>query len=216
MADLDINKFDAFLNAYPAEQASYSVDSDKLKFFVEQTLGVEAPSLLIDFWRHLGSGYFGKKDLYFFGDGITEMVRDSFFDWNKKDFWSDIYPIPSEGGPVFFAETCFGDQIGFRWHGEKCMCILFCIDTFDAFVIANDLNELFSQVLIDRYSILDPKRLDIAHKALGELQPGMHYAPRLSPMLGGAEEISNFGFESPNVHFRTAIATYKALKEKQA
>lgn len=130
--------------------------------------------------------------------------------WNEKDFWRDIYPPPSEGGPVFFAETCFGDQLGFRWEDNQCTYIVFCIDTFEAFLISRDGAELFNTVLADRMALVDPAHYGSACARLGTLPLGMHYAPIVSPMLGGAGEANNFCLETPNVHFRTAVATYKA------
>ena len=48
-------------------------------------------------------------------------------------------------------------------------------------------------------------------RRLGELPPGMHYAPILSPLAGGTRDPDNHHFETPNVHLRTSIAMYKAL-----
>ena len=45
----------------------------------------------------------------------------------------------------------------------------------------------------------------------GASRTGKHYGQIVSPLIGGSERHGNFHFESPNVHLRTAIATYAAL-----
>ena len=157
-------------------------------------------------------GYFGDRVLYFFGDGAGEP-RESLLDWNRKDYWRDVYPVPRDGGPIFFAETCFGDQLGFRREDSgELVYILFSVDTFDAFCVARGEGHLFEEVLTNRYALLDDHRYDAVRAALGLLPAGMHYAPLLSPLVGGEGSADNFCLETPNVHFRTAIATYVAQR----
>ncbi len=204
--------FERFSNVFPREPATHKpVDVRLLLQFIDD-LQVNVPQELVEFWEIQGSGYFGARDLYFFGDGRESQPRDSFQVWNAKDFWVDVYPRPADGGPVFFAETCFGDQLGFRWEKGACIYTLFSVDTFDAFVVAASGRELFEQVLVDRSALVDPDRLKAVERSLGPLTPGMHYAPLVSPMLGGDGSADNFAFETPNVHFRTAIETYKAIQ----
>ncbi|MFZ6744682.1 hypothetical protein ACO0LC_15790 [Undibacterium sp. JH2W] len=203
--------FENFSMAFPSEgNVKNIIDVPGLVKFVETELVVHVPAEVVAFWERVGAGYLGDRVLYVFGDGITSQPRDSFQEWNKKDFWRAVYPTPQQGGPVFFAETCFGDQLGFRWDGERFVYVLFCVDTFDAFTVAENGTELFAHVLSDRYALLDEQRFEAAIKMLGPLRTGMHYAPIVSPMLGGSGDASNLCFETPNVHFRTAIATYNA------
>lgn len=199
--------FEDFLKAFPQE-SKLSVDCDSFSSKVENELGCIIPGEIKDFWKEVGCGYFGDRVLYFFceQDGAA---RDSLLTWNQKDFWRSIYPSPADGGPVFFAETCFGDQLGFRWEktGEV-VYILFSIDTFDAFSVTRGSGNLFSRILTDRYALLDESRYDAVRAMLGPLETGMHYAPIINPMIGGSADPSNFAFETPNVHFRTATATF--------
>lgn len=136
------------------------------------------------FWQQAGAGYFGQRILYFFSDNEYGAVRDSLVAWNKKDFWREIYPPAVQGGPIFFAETCFGDQIGFRLVEGKYIYILFCIDTFDAFVIAQSAKELFELLAQDSFALVDEARYHSVSQRLGCLQAGMHYAPLVSPLIG--------------------------------
>lgn len=203
--------FERFLSAFPVAGANAPVNADRLAGIAESDLGVSIPNELKEFWSQVGSGYFGDKILYFFGDGMSQQPRDSFIDWNKRDFWQGVYPPAKDGGPIFFAETCFGDQVGFRFEGGRHIYIMFCVDTFDAFVVANSAIELFESVLAGKYALFDEVRFEAVYNKLGGLQSGMHYAPIVSPLLGGGGEADNFCFETPSVHFRTAIASFRAV-----
>jgi hypothetical protein len=209
---MSLNSFQKFLEIFPPEQESHAlVEVSKLVQAIESEYGIAVPRDLISLWEEVGSGYFGKKEIYVFGT-VEGMARESFLEWNNKDFWRDVYPLPKDGAPLFFAETCFGDQIGFRWDGENCVIVLFAVDTFEAFVLANSIEDLFLNVLSNRYALVDEQRLNGVWKSLGDLPDGMHYAPIISPMLGGTGELSNFAVETPNVHLRTAVATFKAVQ----
>jgi hypothetical protein len=203
--------FERFLSTFPIAGANAPVNADSLAGIAESDLGVSIPNELKAFWSQVGSGYFGEKVLYFFGDGVSQQPRDSFIDWNKKDFWQGVYPPAKDGGPVFFAETCFGDQVGFRIEGGRYIYIMFCVDTFDAFVIAKSGMEFFEYLITDKYALLDEARFDAISNKFGSLQLGMHYAPIVSPLLGGSGEIDNFGLKTPNIHFRTAIANFSIV-----
>ncbi|MFZ6733712.1 hypothetical protein ACO0LG_17425 [Undibacterium sp. Ji42W] len=201
--------FEKFSLTFPSEGGVKNIiDVSVLVKFVEKNLGVSVPAEVVAFWDCVGAGYLGDRILYVYGDGTNLLARDSFQEWNKKDFWQAVHPAPQNGGPVFFAETCFGDQLGFRWDGERALYVLFCVDTFEAFTITDNGADLFSRVLSDKYALLDEQRFAAALNRLGPLRTGMHYAPIVSPMIGGSSDTDNLCFETPNVHFRTAIATY--------
>ncbi|WP_215406156.1 SMI1/KNR4 family protein [Janthinobacterium sp. JC611] len=203
-----------FKNAFPKnEQRKFTVDTSVFSLFSRNVLGVDFPADLVSFFDEMGGGYFGENDLYFFCDGKEKMPRDSFQEWNEKDFWRDIFPSAADGGPVFFAETSFGDQIGYRMVDGDCIYILFLIDTFESFVIAENGSELFERVLTERFALVDERRLIGVEKNYGRLKEGMHFAPIVSPMLGGKGNVENFCLETPNVHFRTAIATFKSIQK---
>ncbi|OEZ46608.1 hypothetical protein JAB1_50910 [Janthinobacterium sp. MP5059B] len=204
-------RYQAFLHAFPPAQR-VTADAGKMAAFTEQALGAALPEELAAVLRQVGGGYFGSNDLYVFGDGDGPAPRDSFQDWNRKDFWPDIFPCPAEGGPVFFAETCFGDQLGYRYDGNSVLYVLFAIDTFEAFVIAHSAQELFEQVLTDPFALVDARRLLALESRQGPLRQGMHYAPLSSPLLGGGGTADNFCQETPNVHFRTALAALHAVR----
>jgi hypothetical protein len=205
--------YEQFTAAFPPDNtAANLVDAVKLSDAVFGEFGVAPPPEIVTFWKALGSGYFGGKVLYFFGDAEIGGARDSLVAWNKKNFWRQVFPSPKEGGPFFFAETCFGDQLGFRFADQGVFYTLFCVDTFESFVIASSGAELFETVLTNRYVLLDERRLEMVQKRLGPLRTGMHYAPLISPLAGGAETPENYVFETPNVHFRTSIATFFALR----
>ena len=204
--------FEKFSQAYPRDPNSHQpIDAATLTAFSQDVLGVASPSALRHFWEEIGSGYFGERVLFVFGDGTQTSPRESFQDWNTKDFWTGVYPPPAQGGPVFFAETCFGDQLGFRWDGDNLIFVLFVVDTFEAFVVARDDDDLFERVLTDPTALVDKERFRMTRERLGPLKGGMHYAPLVSPLVGGTGDIDNMCLETANVHFRTAIATYGAI-----
>ncbi|MNM39929.1 hypothetical protein D3C81_507190 [compost metagenome] len=203
-----------FKNAFPrSEREKIAVDSSIISLFSRDILGVDLPADIASFFDELGGGYFGGNDLYFFCDGKEEMSRDSFQEWNGKDFWRDIFPPSADGGPVFFAETSFGDQIGYRLVDGEYIYIIFLIDAFESFVIAKNGSELFENVLTERFALVDERRLIGMEKNYGRLKEGMHFAPIVSPLLGGKGNVENFCMETPNVHFRTAIATFKSIQK---
>ena len=206
--------FAKFIQAFPREQGWIASINEELRTTeIEGELECKIPQEVKDFWRSVGSGYFGDRVLYFFGNRSEGAPRDSLIEWNRKDFWRNVYPPAREGGPIFFAETCFGDQLGFRWDKNGALVyVLFSVDTFDAFAVAQGEGQLFNEILTNRYALLDEMRYDAVRAQLGVQEIGMHYAPLISPMLGGKGTADNFCLETPNVHFRTAIATFMAKR----
>lgn len=174
-------------------------------------LDVRVPDALASFWRVLGSGYFGRRELYWFGDAGGD--RESLIEWNKKDFWRGVNPPPRGGGALFFAETCFGEQLGFRWIDARCEAVLFIVDTFETFIVCRRFDDLFERVLVDRGAVDDPELTDALIAQLDVVPRGSHYAPIVSPLLGGSRQLGNFHVETANIHFRTAIATWKAAQQ---
>src|SRR5262245_30821461 len=96
--------FSPFLTNYPPEKPS-EVDVSFLKKQIKREFGISLPQPLAEFLTEVGSGYFGNRQLYFFGDGKTPAPRDSLVAWNKMDWWEEIFEKPRKGGPFFFAET---------------------------------------------------------------------------------------------------------------
>ena len=117
-----------------------------------------------------------------------------------------------EGGPIFFAENCFGNQLGFRWHDGRAIGYLLDVDTFEAFTAAETLAHLFDDVLINRYALTDPRLLAGVRDLLGTVPDDTHYAPLVSPLVGGRLVPQNYQLETANVHLRTSIATWEATR----
>ena len=114
---------------------------------------------------------------------------------------------------MWFAETCFGDQLGIRWEGRKEIPILFSMDTFESFVVADSVRSLFEETLADPFGLIDPVRWESVRRALGPLAESAHYAPVVSPLIGGTASESNFVMIDATVHLRTAMAEYGAINE---
>jgi hypothetical protein len=133
--------------------------------------------------------------------------------WNSLDCWQELLIPPSEGGPVFVAESCVGDQIGFRYGSDgSCKAVLLAIDTCELFVMTARFDELVSHLLADPHTLVDPKLLVVLRLELGSLPDHSHYAPIVSPLVGGSFTSSNYHIETAVVHASTAIATWKSIK----
>jgi hypothetical protein len=204
----DVN---AFFEANPADDQLWTREgASALSDDVAARLGVPSPPVLREFWSAAGSGFFGDRRLWFFGSKASAPGR-TLTEWNLEPVWRGVYPAPVNGGPVFFAETAFGGQLGFRWAGADPLPILFIPDTFDAFVLAPSLEALFRDVLSDPFAVIDPGRWIGVRERLGPLAAHEHYVPIVSPLVGGSSDPANFMKMSAVAHIRTAIAEYSAI-----
>jgi hypothetical protein len=211
-----IVNLERFKAAFPTDpQIHADVDGERLWSAVVNTFAVKLPMTIRHVWELVGSGYYGERLLYLFGDGRRSLPRASLVEWNAEAFWREIYPPANQGGPIFFAETCFGEQIGARLEANMWVPILFIPDTFETFRLADDFESLFERVLVGRYAIDDPDRVARVIRELGPPKPGMHYAPIVSPMVGGGDDAGNFHLETPSVHLRTALATFQAVAQSE-
>lgn len=202
-------RFAAFCSAFPPANAGDEGRTSQLSGEVASELGVSIPPILEAFWREVGCGYFGRNSILFFGSrshGTRSLVA-----WNLETFWRRVFPSARLGGPVFFGETAFGEQLGFRWEGPRAVPILFLVDTFESFVLAADVEALFVDVLTEPGALFDVDLLTTVEARLGPLPPGFHYAPVVSPLVGGSASPTNFLIDDPVVHFETAIATAEAI-----
>jgi hypothetical protein len=222
--------FAKFLTVFPPEAKGLRpMDGEALAKAVTSRFRLPVPAALRRFWSEVGWGYFGDRTLYVFGEpdfcasgsGGSDgpMPRDSLLGWNGKDFWDDIakvFPMDTRR-PFYFAETFDGVQLGHRYEaaGDRYTVELFVVDTFQAFVAADSFEELFRDVLVERAALGDPEHTGNMLRRLGPLPDGMHYAPIVSPLIGGTTDPANHHFETPNVHFRTSLATYLALFSMQ-
>ena len=204
-------RFQGFLGAFPRNQVTSPVNADALANEISAAFEVEVPSILAEWWNEVGSGYFADREFFVFPDRTAGVGR-SIVDWNSASCWRKILPAPKEGGPIFFAENCFGNQLGFRWHDGRAIGYLLDVDTFEAFTAAETLAHLFDDVLINRYALTDPRLLAGVRDLLGTVPDDTHYAPLVSPLVGGRLVPQNYQLETANVHLRTSIATWEATR----
>jgi hypothetical protein len=153
--------FSEFLSAFPRGDLHRAVDAQALARQIESAFEVEAPAELVRWWEEVGSGYFANRELYIFSE--EKNGRDSLVEWNSNDFWRVLFPPPVDGGPIFFAENCFGNQLGFRYDGGRAIGYLLDADTFEAYRVSEDLHDLFTQVLTERYAFTNPDLLKAVH-----------------------------------------------------
>jgi hypothetical protein len=210
---MNTGSFSRFLAANPPERAQ-PVTDPSLVTTIEDEFGITIPGALDALWSIVGTGYLGERRLFVYPvthvSGRGEPGRD-IVSWNRDPGWRLLYPEPAKGGPLFFAETCFGDQIGYRSEEDRTIPILLVLDTCESFVIGDDLEDLFTTVLTDPFGIIDPARWTGVRSALGPLENSTHYAPIVSPLVGGSDSIDNFQLIDAVVHMRTAIAEFDAL-----
>ena len=210
-----MSKFAQFKASFPSALATWKpVDSDRLTALIEKEFSINVPEGIAEFWGKVGAGYWGRNELCLFGDEGLAGGRDSLIAWNRKDWWRKIYPPPEDGGPVFFGDTCFGDQLGFRWEGNVCLPIIFCVDTFDSYVIGESVCDALENTLGDR-NFIDQKQLRAVEGKLGRLKSGMHFAPIVSPLVGGSNAASNYDMLIAHVHVELSIATYFAVRTEE-
>lgn len=203
--------FQPFLAAFPPHRP-IPVDAVGLAAEVRSALGVQAPPQLVEFWGEVGCGPFGGGELYFFGQGGPADLREGLVAWNNRPFWRELFPPPKEGGPVFFAETCFGDQLGFRHaEGGRCVPVLLSVATVELFRMAEGFDRLFEEVLVERFAVTDPEHLEAARRGAGPLPEGQWYCPVVSPLFGGSASPTNFMVMSPAAFMAATVAEWKAL-----
>lgn len=209
-------RFDIFLTAYPPEGGNpQHIGAFELAQRIEQYFDVLPPPELLCFWREVGAGYFGDRELFFLGDSSSSRQQRDMIAWNQAPFWNDLFTIsPKQGRPIFFAETCFGDQIGFRYRDGECSAILLEPDTLQQYLLSSSFPSLFSEVLIARFALTDRERFEELQQRFGPVPDGSHYAPIVSPLVGGSDDVENIHLESALVHLVTAIATYRSVSGK--
>jgi hypothetical protein len=204
-----VNDLGRFLSSFPRTSETSLVETEDLARQVTSAWRVEVPDDLRLFWQSAGAGYFGNRELLFFGmeDSGRGLLR-----WNTEEFWSSVQPPPDAGGAVFFAENPFGEQLGFRWVNGECQIVLFVVDTMELFLVC-EIRDLFKNVLVEKAAITDVPRLHRVRSKLGIQPSDTHYAPIVSPLIGGSDDVDNFEVEAPRVHFISTIATWRAVKD---
>lgn len=206
-------RFSSFRKTFvPVSGEHQQVDGQPLAANIERLFGMRVPKILADFWDEVGTGYFADRELYLFGQGHF-LGREGLVEWNSKEIWRTVYAPPSQGGPLFFAETCFGMQLGLLWEADEVTGYLLDLDTLAAYRVAKSCEELLQNVLSERFVFSDPELLAVMRTHLG-LQPnGMHYAPIVSPLFGGTLSPENHHLEPANVHLQTSIASWQVIQQ---
>jgi len=199
-------RFGPFLASYPPEIDVKPCDAHAFANAISMEFGVRVPDHLVALWGEVGVGRFRAGALTFLGPEDDGLVA-----WNREPFWRRIYPPPGNGGPLFVGETCFGDQIGFRVDSGRTIFVLFLPDTFESFVLTDDPERLFDGVLADPEGLIDAAHLRAVRRAVGPLPPGHHYAPVLSPLLGGSRDPDNYMSLDRRAHLVAATAEWEAL-----
>lgn len=204
--------FDAFREVYPPVPGeTFPIDGDRLAERIQDEFLVRVPGELVNFWNEIGGGYFADREIYVFGDGSTAAPRNDLISWNKLDLFR-ILPRPKDGGPLFFAETCFGMQYGYRWESGEPTGVFLIVDTLEAHRVADEFEHMFTRVLSERFSLTNARLLSGVRDKLGDLPPGKHYAPKRSPLNGGSWHPDNFKLETPIVHLSTTVAEWEASR----
>ena len=180
-----------------------SLDVDLLSSEIQKQFCVAVPEVVRNLWTICGSGYFGDRSLFVFGE--RAWYRDDICSWNKMPFFTEAFPSSLKSRPFFFCETCFGGQIGFRRDGNKTIFELFIIDTYEMFVVADSDEKLVTELSVP-HPFIDRERFLAVRTALGQLGDGMHYAPVLSPLMGGDGRVSNFASMPANIHMKMAYS----------
>jgi len=203
--------FDGFIRAFAQDDVKQTINAELLAREINDTFEVDVPPVVLEWLSEVGSGYFANREFFVFPDSTASTGR-TLIQWNSADFWRRILPPPKDGGPIVFAENCFGNQLGFRWDQGRAIGYLLDVDTFEAFTVAETLTELFGNVLTDRYAFTNAELLTVVRATLGKLPDDMHYAPLISPLVGGRMKPQNYHLETANVHLRTSIATWEATR----
>jgi hypothetical protein len=206
--------FKTFLAAYPpvADQTR-QIDGVSLAELIEERFEIPVPPTLQLFWLKVGAGTFGHGELYIFGDEESGLPGPQVLAWNAEPFWRSIHAEPRRGGPFFFGQTPFGDQLGFRWENDVALPELFMPDTMEVFVLGKDIDELLHEGLSAPGALCDLERLYRATQQCGTVPPGQHLVPYAAEFTGGTDD--SFHVEPPAAHLDRAIAGWKKAQAPQ-
>jgi hypothetical protein len=204
--------FRSFLDAYPPTKGlTRPLDGVSVAEAVEERFGIDVPGALQFFWLRVGAGMFGDGELYIFGDESAWLPEPQLIQWNALAPWRPVYPEPRKGGPFYFAQTAFGDQLGFRWENKVALPELFMPETVESFVLAADLEELLCELLVTPGALCEAERLTAARTQLGPIPPGKHFVP--VPSSNGSAP--SYRVEPAEVHLAGAIERWRASRGSQ-
>jgi hypothetical protein len=205
--------YKAFLAAYPPTPGlTRAVDGVSLAEAIEEQFGIAVPAALQLFWLRVGAGVFGGGEIYIYGDAGSGLPGPEVLAWNAAPSWRSVYPPPKDGGPFFFGQTPFGDQLGFRWQSGVALPELFMPDTMEVFLLGRDIDELLGELLVAPGALCDAERLAKAVRQCGAIQPDQHYAPDVSPLRGGTDD--SFHVISAEAHMSSAISGWEAIQAR--
>lgn len=208
------HSFRSFLAAYPpVEGMTRQLDGVSLAEAIEERFSVDVPGALQFFWLRVGAGAFGDGELYIFGDEAAGLPEPRLLEWNAAALWRPVYPEPKKGGPFYFAQTPFGDQLGFRWENGIALPELFLPDTVESFVLAADLDELLCDLLVTPGALCDSDKLARVRAQLGPIQAGRHYVVDTSP---NGKPTGGYHLESADAHLAWAISKWRPVAPAQA
>ena len=199
------SSFKAFLAAYPPVPGeTRALDGVTLAETIEEKFGIAVPEALQLFWLRVGAGSFGNGEIYIFGDEESALPGPQILEWNARPWWRSVYAAPKKGGPFFFGQTPFGDQLGFRWHDKVALPELLMPDTMEVFLLGKDVDELLYELLAAPGALCDLERLYRARQQCPVAPRGHHLVPDESPLEGGNDD--SFHVEAPDAHIPRAIA----------
>jgi hypothetical protein len=205
--------FRSFLAAYPpAAGLTQPVDGVSLAEAIEDRFGVAVPAALQLFWLRVGAGVFGDGELYIYGDVACGLPGPEVISWNAASWWRSVNAPANGGGPFYFGQTAFGDQLGFRWQGAVALPELLMPDTMQVFVLGADIDELLGELLVARGALCDSERLARASQECGPLPPGQNYAPKVSPLRDGKDD--SFDVMPAEAHVTKAISEWEAVQAR--
>lgn len=205
--------FAPFLAAYPPSPGlTRPVDGVSLAEAIEERFGIAVPEALQLFWLRVGAGVFGDGELYLFGEAGCNLPGPEVIAWNEALWWRSVYVSPKDGGPFFFGQTAFGDQLGFRWHGKVALPELFLPDTMEVFLLGRDIDELLTELLVARGALCDAERLARATRQCGPIPAGHHFVPDVSPLEGGKDD--SFHVVSAEGHVRKVVSEWQMAQAR--
>jgi hypothetical protein len=205
--------FKSFLSAYPpAPGLTKPVDGVSLAEAIEEKFAITVPGALQLFWLRVGAGVYGNGEICIYGDPGSGLPGPEVIAWNGAPWWRSVYAPPAKGGPFFFGQTPFGDQLGFRWHENVALPELFMPDTMEVFLLGKDIDELLHELLAAPGALCDLERLHRATRQCGQIPPGQHFVPDVSPLRGGMDD--SFHIETPEAHVTRAVAEWNAIQKR--
>lgn len=188
----------------PASPAPWSSSEEVLRHF-----HITLPDDLCGLLKRVGAGYSTQQELLVFG---SERSPRSLVEWNHAISHLGIYPKPQNGGPLWLAENCIGMQYGVRKEGDQWIYIAFDPHTFETYKLANDAATFMVILFSDSELVALAGEIYPIREALGALHSTQHYAPYVSPLLGGSMNPSNWSIAPARVHLVLCYEEFKALQ----